>query len=227
MDEIKISNFRRSDDIGQLALAMSKFQGAIKAVPKSAVNDFLSTKYADLAVYLESVRKPLADNELAILQFPSSSDDSVTVETLLAHSSGQWVAQSLSLPAMMKKKGEMVYDAQSIGSAITYARRYAIASILCLASEDDDGNAASEGQQKAREVVASIKKEQVMRLEKVALSGTPALAKAWEVLPNDVRRLVHSEWARIKTIAAKADERRPQADPDPDTDGVPQEEVHA
>jgi hypothetical protein len=125
----------RSENINELAAALAKAQGAMKPADKSALNPFFKSKYADLGSVWESCRKALSDNGLAVLQGVTSTVDSVTVETTLVHASGQWFSESLSLPSKR--------DAQSIGSAATYARRYGLSAMLgIVADEDDDGNSA-------------------------------------------------------------------------------------
>lgn len=98
--------------------------------------------YADIGVTLEAVRPVLAKHGLAVAQNPSTEWPEsggavmVHVETWVVHGSGQWMRGVLSL----RPAGS---DPQSIGSAITYARRYALLAMLGVATEDDDGKRAS------------------------------------------------------------------------------------
>jgi hypothetical protein len=93
--------------------------------------------YADLAAVLDAVRKGLAENELAIIQTPfSRQDGGVLLRTTLAHSSGEWIASEISFP--VDRMGAI----QGWGSALTYARRYALAAMVGIAQDDDDGEAA-------------------------------------------------------------------------------------
>lgn len=130
-------HFLRSDSIGKLSEALAKAQGQMRGAPKDAANPFYRSKYADLASISEACRDALAKNGLAIMQFPRASEKGVEVETLLSHSSGEWVSETLEIPLAKR-------DAQGIGSAITYARRYALAAIVGVAPEDDDGHAAAQ-----------------------------------------------------------------------------------
>lgn len=130
--------FEMSPGIGKLIEALAKAHKAFKSVIKDATNPFFKSKYADLSNVLEATRDGLSDNGLAVLQLPSYKRESGLVEvvTILAHSSGEWIRCSLEIP--MTKQ-----DAQAIGSAITYGRRYSCSAILSVASEDDDdGNGA-------------------------------------------------------------------------------------
>lgn len=126
----------KSETINELAAALAKAQGIMESAAKDTVNPFFKSRYADLAAVWEVARKPLSDNALALTQHPSTDGNIVTVETALCHASGQWMASQLT---MLAKDA----SPQAIGSCITYARRYALASVLGIASEDDDdGNSA-------------------------------------------------------------------------------------
>jgi len=132
---------KSSEQINELAKALSAFQGEVENASKSASNPFFKSKYADLAEVLNTVRPLMSKHGLALAQFPSYEGNSeqgiVSVETVLMHSSGQWMSCVTSSPV----KGKV--DSQVIGSATTYCRRYPAASILGIAQEDDDGNASS------------------------------------------------------------------------------------
>lgn len=128
----------KSESIKELATALSKAQGEIKPALKDSDNPFFKSKYADLASVWEVCREPLSKNGLSISQHPSLDGNAVSIETMVMHTSGEWLLSKLS----MTPKD---LTPQSIGSAITYARRYALSSIVGIASEiDDDGNAASQ-----------------------------------------------------------------------------------
>jgi hypothetical protein len=127
----------KSDDIKELALALSKTQSILKGALKDSNNPFFKSKYADLASVWEACREPLAANGLSVVQMPcNDTPDSVALETILMHTSGQWISSVFSMPVSK-------HDAQAVGSAITYARRYALAAVVGIAPEDDDGNLAS------------------------------------------------------------------------------------
>jgi len=121
----------RSEQIGELAAALAKAQGEMENAPKSSRNPFFNSKYADLAGILNMVRPCLSKNGIAVIQHPSFEGGSVSVQTFLVHSSGQWVSSSISAPVAKS-------DAQGIGSATTYCRRYALSAIAGIAQEDDD-----------------------------------------------------------------------------------------
>ena len=131
----------KSDAINELAAALAKAQGAMSPAKMDAVNPFLRNKYADLASVISAIRTPLAANGLSVSQHPSISDDgAVTVTTLLAHASGQWLESSITLP-LDGSKG--LSTAQSMGAIVTYLRRYSLSAILGIAADEDtDGNDA-------------------------------------------------------------------------------------
>lgn len=126
----------RSEQINELALALSCAQGVMLPASKDSLNPFFKSKYADLAAVWEVCKEPLYKNGLSVTQHPNSEGNIVTIETMLLHKSGQWMGSKLS---MISKDT----TPQGIGSCITYARRYSLSSILGIASEDDDGNAAT------------------------------------------------------------------------------------
>jgi len=128
---------RMSATIGKLAFALAKAQGQMENAKKDRANPFFKSRYADLASNWDTCRKPLADNELAVVQtFTDNEFGKVRILTTLIHSSGEWIGSVLTLtPKDISPQG--------IGSTITYGRRYALGAIVGIAADDDDGNAAS------------------------------------------------------------------------------------
>lgn len=158
MSEITM-NWSMSPSIGKLVEALAKAQAKFDPVLKDSDNPAYRSKYADLATVIDATRPHLAAENLAILQMPHArfgTEDAkeLTLTTMLAHSSGEWISSDLTLPAMMRER----FDAQSVGSAITYARRYALAAMTGVAQEDDDGNkAAGVGSKQEAQAVAGKK----------------------------------------------------------------------
>ena len=126
---------KQSEAIDKLATALVKAQAAMGGAVKDSNNPFFNSKYADLGSVVKAVKEPFADNGLSYVQFPYSSERGVGVTTRLMHTSGQWLESEFVLP--MTK-----VDPQGAGSAITYARRYALQSIAGIPTADDDGEAA-------------------------------------------------------------------------------------
>jgi hypothetical protein len=128
---------QKSETIAELTKALVKVQSSIKPAIKDANNPFFKSSYADLNSVWDSCRDLLAANGLAVIQTTAPVEHAVIVETTLAHTSGEWISGELMLPLTKQ-------DAQGVGSAITYGRRYGLAAIVGIVADvDDDGNAAS------------------------------------------------------------------------------------
>lgn len=127
----------KSESIKSLAEALNKAQDEMGGADKSATNPFFKSKYADLASVVHAIKQPFADNGLSYSQLPLFEDGRVGVETILMHISGEWMTGKLLLPVTKQ-------DPQAAGSAITYARRYALQAMAGIPSEDDDGSLASQ-----------------------------------------------------------------------------------
>ena len=131
-----------SATVKELATALAIVQGQLTFAKKDSKNPFFKSNYADLESVWDACRDLLSANGLAIMQFPGDYvDGNMTLTTVMTHSSGEWVAQNMSLPVSKP-------DAQGAGSAITYMRRYALAAIVGVVQADDDGNSASEKAEK-------------------------------------------------------------------------------
>jgi hypothetical protein len=139
---------QKSESIAKLAESLAKAQGIMEGASKDATNPFFKTTYSSLAAVWGACRKPLADNGLSIVQtseFIPEHPDMVCIETTLLHASGEWISGRLVVKPVKS-------DPQSVGSAITYLRRYSLQSMVGIAPEDDDGNAASGQTAKPKEV---------------------------------------------------------------------------
>ncbi len=91
-------NAMKSNTIAKLACALAKAQGAMKPAVKDAKNPFFKSSYADLASVWEAARGPLSSNGLAVIQtLEQDLTNKVTVVTLLAHESGEWIQSKLSM----------------------------------------------------------------------------------------------------------------------------------
>lgn len=120
-----------------LAAALSAAQGEFNAVPKGGTNPHFRSKFPELADAVKTAAPVLAKHGLAVTQ-PVDFDDHLRhyLTTILMHASGQELRSRMLLKPVKE-------DPQSLGSAITYARRYSYMAILGLAPDDDDGQAAS------------------------------------------------------------------------------------
>ncbi len=138
----------RSEQIDQLAAALAKFQGELEQPKLNSVVKVktrggyeYSFKYADLAECKNAAKKPLAANQLAVTQL---IEEDGSIVTMLLHASGQWISSRTKMPVTEP-------GAQAMGSAITYAKRYAFCAMLGIVADDDEdgnlsqGNVASKG----------------------------------------------------------------------------------
>lgn len=139
---------RYSDSIAELTKALIKFHRTCPKIPKSCRNPFLKSKYADLSTILDIVQPVLNDCELVVQQHPTP-DFGLT--TILSHASGEWMSSEYRmqpLEAVVEKANASspavrAITPQSIGSVITYQRRYALGAILNLNIDDDDDASAA------------------------------------------------------------------------------------
>lgn len=122
-----------STNITNITVAFLKAQKDIVSVIKDQTNPYFKSKYADLTGVIEACKDQLNSNGIAILQ----PIDGMEVETILIHESGEFF--SSKTPIVVKAPN----DPQALGSAITYAKRYGLQSMVLLPAEDDDGNSAA------------------------------------------------------------------------------------
>jgi len=123
--------------MNELAKALVKAQAAMNHAAKDAKNPHFKSSYSTLASVIDAVRPALSGNGLAFVQKLHTAEGGVSVETVLIHESGQEMSCGILFVPASKQ------DAQGYGSALTYAKRYGLQAALGIASEDDDGNAAS------------------------------------------------------------------------------------
>jgi len=185
---------KMSETIAEIATALSKAQGQIDAATKGSVNPHFKSRYADLNALREAIREPLAAHDLSIVQLPRVDGTSVEVETMLLHKSGEYISEVLRMPYGQNSP-------QAIGSALSYCRRYSLSSILNLAADDDDGNAATAGTSKKKNDLFDDAKE-------IAAKGTVALTEYWKSISADARKAFsNEEIAELKKMADAASKK--------------------
>lgn len=195
---------RTSETINELAAALSKAQAQMAGAKKDSVNPHFKSKYADLSSVWEACREALTAHGLSVVQSPRFVADASTlmveVETILMHASGQFMADTMSVPVTQA-------NAQGVGSALTYARRYALSSVVGVAPEDDD----AEGAVRPMAPPPAPKKpagydDWFADLGIVAAEGSGALKAAWEGSSKDCRGHLTSTnnqaWELLKRAAA-------------------------
>ena len=144
---------KTSDAINEIATALAKAQSAMGRARKDAENPHFRSKYADLDACWDACQEPLTSNGIAVIQANKPTENGVTIETRLIHSSGQWIQdEGLFVPASK-------IDAQGFGSAETYCRRYALCAMVGIAPDDDDGNAAAQSAPKRQPAAKSPAKQ--------------------------------------------------------------------
>lgn len=128
---------KTSESIKQIAEALVSAQKEIKFAVKDSTNPHYKSKYANINSVIDAVKAPLNNNNIAILQSLSPSDDNkLHLTTRLLHSSGEWIEDTAVCPIQKQ-------DPQGLGSAISYIRRYSISSLCALYADDDDGQSAA------------------------------------------------------------------------------------
>jgi len=199
---------KMSETISALASALSKAQGMIDDATKTGLNPAFRSKYADLASVRAAIREPLAVNDLSVVQGPRRADGGVEVETMILHKSGEWISECVFIPVTKN-------DAHGMGSGITYARRYGLMALLCIATDDDDGNAAvqSAPATPAKKAAPKADPEKVMASGEVAASkGTDSLREWYKKLPNNERGAIGADDLEVlKTLAKNNDDAKGDA----------------
>ena len=165
---------QKSESISKIMPALLKAQSAMGGAKKGASNPFFKSKYADLGAVLEACKDLLNDNGITILQ-PHGlyASGGAYVQTLLVHESGEYVGSET--PVICAKQN----DPQALGSAITYARRYGLQSLLSMPAEDDDGESAMDrgaprqGKKVNDEVKAPVQKRAEASAKATAMGRVP------------------------------------------------------
>jgi hypothetical protein len=131
---------KTSESITKIAEALTKAQAAMKPALKDSRNPHFNSKYADLTSVWDAIRTPLTDNGLSVLQLVGTNEaEKTTLTTRVLHVSGEWIESTWAIPIGKQ-------DPQGLGSALSYARRYALAAAVGVVQDDDDANAAMPAQ---------------------------------------------------------------------------------
>jgi hypothetical protein len=210
-----------STTVAQLAGALSKAQASIVGAVKDSDNPFFHSKYADLATVWDACRSALTANKLAVVQTPRTTfttapelsevqsrsgekrsvvkvATTVELTTTLLHESGEWVQGTVA--AMLANA-----DPQSIGSAITYLRRYGLSAIVGIAQVDDDGNAAvttqaSDARKATPEQLPSVQPASLLTLTDEQQTRLKGLMQQHGVKYSAAKKLIEKSYP-IKTAA--------------------------
>jgi hypothetical protein len=183
-----------SETIIELATALSAAQGEIQDASKDA--EGYGYKYADLAQILQILRPVFAKHGLSVVQLPHNQDGGIAVTTRLCHKSGEWIEETLVMPA---EKSKQLSLAQDIGKIITYARRYMLSAVAGITQEDPD--AAKKGE---TEVVPMPKKPVfVKETEQIeSCASLDELQEVWTALPVAAKKSLATVKERMKADLA-------------------------
>ncbi len=176
---------KHSESMAKLAAALVNAQGMIEGARKDSANPYFKSKYADLNSCWRACREALQENGLAVAQFPVSTEYGVGVDTILMHSSGEWMSEQFVLPFAASK-----VDAQAGGSCITYARRYALCAVMGICPEDDDGNAATDS-------ITKVRQEGLKILNEASKKGEDGLKMVWSSMSENMRRVCLADKNKI------------------------------
>ena len=207
MNDVTLSPLLWEGERAPLAKAFVAAQKATESIKKAATNPVFKSKYADLAHVVEGVVPALNEAGVGVLQFPSFDGELVGVTTTLLHESGASVTGTLHLRPSKS-------DPQGVGSAITYARRYALLAITGSAPEDDDANAASgprePPQGRRADPPAPTLAERADRLEGTLNSVKPEqLDRAWDLAKGLRDELAKADPDRLEKLTKLYDFRKP------------------
>jgi len=196
---------KMSETIADLAKALAAAQAEIENATKGSINPHFRSKYADLAEVLNTSRPILSKHGLSVVQMPGFEDGKVSVETVLMHESGQWIANTLLGPCSK-------LDPQGVGSAITYYRRYSLAAFAGIAQEDDDANIASEPSNNRQPTPQYISKSQLTRLQTALKDCSANVQKKFETDYPDATKMTTDVYdsivSSLESAAKKYQERQ-------------------
>jgi hypothetical protein len=140
----------KSESIKEIALALNKAQKEMSNAIKDSKNPFFKSTYADLNSVREAVLPPLNNHGISVLQLTLTENGRNFVRTTLLHSSGEYICSDTEIVTSKQN------DAQALGSAISYARRYGLQAMLCVGAVDDDAESTMVRQEKAPQPTQAV-----------------------------------------------------------------------
>lgn len=225
LDQQEQMKMKSSESIKGLAAALAKAQACMENASKDKDNPFFKSKYANLESVVGVIRPAIEKHGLSFVQVCHDWDAGAKVETIILHESGEWLSCGVMAAPATKA------DAQGFGSALTYARRYSLSAAFGVATEDDDGNAASKKPNVMKESAKSIARaefdgmppeiqarlQEVSRAvtEKLMVSDVPGAVEIiehenmdadkktalWSLFDSKQRSAIKEYWATRKTAA--------------------------
>ena len=181
----------KSESIENLSKAMSEFQKNLKQPLKDANNPFFKSKYVPLENVVEAITEAAGPLGISFMQYASGDDSgNIEVGTIILHQSGEFI----EFPSVRMKPEKQT--PQAYGSAITYAKRYALSAVFGITSDkDDDGNEASgNGRKKKGPQISAEKQAKCDSIQKLAESTSERFAKFKE-MQSKVQGTPTEEWS--------------------------------
>lgn len=193
-----------ADPVNRLELALAEALPKLEGAKKNSANPHFKSKYADLGAVIEAIR-PIAEHGIWYRQVLHEGADGVTVETLYIGHGASISAGTLFMPADKK-------NAQGYGSALTYARRYSLQTAFGLATEDDDGNAASapRKQEAAPDLLSDADWSLIVNLIEQTDTDSKAVCEGYGV--ESLKALNTRQAANLKGILTKRLESKGKVD---------------
>lgn len=181
----------QTENIKELITALSKAQGSMKPAVFNKVNPHYKSKYADFASCMDACRNPLAENGIVVTQYCELLNDKLNLVTMLAHTSGQWMTSYF--PVFTANN-----NMQSLGSAISYAKRYALTAALGIVADEevDDDAEAADGRnnppQEYKKTQAPVKQKVQAVPQRISSEQVNALKSLEEKLDKECKVKIYS-----------------------------------
>lgn len=142
------------------AKALVKMQSEVEGAKKGKSNPQFKSKYADLAACWDACSDALRNSDVSILQFPTLAPTGFVglITKVIFGPSGEILEEVFHMPVKDPN------NPQAVGSALTYARRYALCSVVGICPEDDDGNKAAAPVQVQPQKLEELNKLQVQHV---------------------------------------------------------------
>lgn len=200
----------KSESIKELAAALSLAQGQMEAAKKDKENPYFKSHYSDLASVWEACREPLSKHGLSVTQLTDVEEGKLVIESVLMHKSGEWISGRLAMPITKN-------DPQSMGSLISYGRRYALGAIVGVVSEEDndaEGTMDRGKKEEKKPPKQEAKKDEIpefstetrplafdeLREKILATTALPHLKNVWIKYKGDIAVLSVEEAARLTAV---------------------------
>lgn len=184
----------KSDSISTLAASLTEAQSKIGGAVKDAQNPFFKSHYADLGSVMSVCKGPLLEHGISVLQLVGSDGNGGYLETVLLHKSGEFISDRMKLVCAKPN------DPQAMGSAISYARRYALQSALFIPAVDDDAEHAMQPTRALQKIDADAEARQERRERESASVGHEEPRSAFQEAKSEM-----DDWRDVVCTYGKID----------------------